>query len=108
MIYKDYLKSQDWEDKRELKYSKSKKRCAICSSTQNLDLHHLNYKNLTDVNTTDLRILCRRCHTLTHQLFQENKIVFKNTNHHSRFAIIKSAVKKELNISAQNLFYPDL
>lgn len=103
MNYQDYLKSEDWKNKRNKKRSK-KLRCSICASTEKIDVHHLNYKNLYDVEQTDLRKLCRRCHYLTHELHKRGKIVFRNKNHHSRFAIIKSAVKKELGISGKNMF----
>ena len=101
MDYNKYLESNDW---RKLRNLKTNTFCAICASSGQLDTHHLNYKNLSDVDTSDLRRLCRRCHFLTHKLFREGKIVFRSTNHHSRFAIIKSAAKKELGLSTINLF----
>lgn len=104
MNYKEYLASEDWKQKKHLKRSKSKNRCAICGDTENLDMHHLNYRNLTDVVPSDLRRLCRRCHFLGHRLYKEGKFKFKNDNHHSRLAIFKSAVKKELGVSTQNAF----
>jgi hypothetical protein len=54
----------------------------------------------------DLRVLCKRCHFLAHDLHRAGKFKFKNTNHHSRFAILKSAVKKELGLNNNNMFYP--
>jgi hypothetical protein len=101
--YNKYLKSKDWQDKRKLKNSK-KYRCAICGDKKDIDVHHLNYKKLYDVEQTDLRKLCRRCHFLAHRLHKEGIIVFKSANHHSRFAIIKAKVKKELGISNVNMF----
>src|SRR3990167_2957622 len=101
--YQDYLKSSDWEDKKSKKYSKLR-RCAICGDKENLDIHHLNYKNLTDCEQSDLRILCRRCHFTTHNLYKACVFHFRNTNHHSRFAIIKNAVKKHLHIQNTNMF----
>lgn len=103
MKYKEYLKSEDWVQKRRLKRRK-RLRCAICAATDELDIHHLNYRNLYDVQQSDLRRLCRRCHFLTHKLYKEGKIIFRNDNHHSRFAIIKCAVKKELGITNVNMF----
>ena len=103
MEYATYLKSEDWKDKRSLK-KKTNSRCAICSSNKKLDTHHLNYKNLVDVQQSDLRVLCHRCHFLAHDLMKNGKIVFRSTNHHSRFTIIKSAVKKSLGLSNINLF----
>jgi len=106
MEYKKYLKSEDWKQKKNKKYYK-KRKCAICAETNNLDVHHLNYKNLYDVESEDLRILCRRCHFLTHDLFKQGKIKFKSNNHNSRFATIKNIVKNYLGLGRKNLFYPE-
>jgi hypothetical protein len=103
MQYTEYLKSDDWKQKRAEKSSKTN-RCAICASIENIDTHHLNYKNLTDVEQSDLRKLCRRCHFLAHQLLKDGEIVFKNDNHHSRFGILKGAVKRALGIGNKNMF----
>ena len=101
--YQDYLKSEDWLTKRYLKRLKAKK-CAICAAKQNLDVHHLNYRNLVDNSMADLRVLCRRCHFLAHDLHRAGKIRFTSDTHHSRFTLIKNAVKKELGCSNKNLF----
>ena len=102
--YTEYLKTKDWKDKRDIKYSKAHKRCAICGESRNLDLHHLNYKDLYSVETTDLRVLCRRCHNISHDLMKNGKIVFSSESHHSRFAVIKYQVKMFLGISNVNMF----
>ena len=101
MQYKEYLKSDHWK---QLRAKKRRYRCAICASTENLDTHHLIYKNLYDVETSDLRKLCRICHYTAHALMKKGKIRFRSTNHHSRFAITKAAVKKELGYGNRNMF----
>ena len=101
--YQQYLRSDDWQKKRDEKNSKLR-RCAICASTENIHVHHLNYRNLHDVEQSDLRKLCRRCHFLGHELERRGKIVYRSNNHHSKFGIFKAAVKKELGISAKNMF----
>lgn len=103
--YKNYLKSSDWAKKRATKVAK-KSRCAICAGTDRLQVHHLAYRNLTDVAQSDLRVLCDRCHELAHRLVREGRVTLKGRvvtekelrqrNHHSHFIIIKNAVKKEL------------
>jgi len=107
MEYNQYLQSADWQQKRSEKLLRkygTKKRCSICASKEKLNIHHLNYRNLYDVEQSDLRILCERCHKLTHALYKNGKFRFVNNNHLSRFAIIKAAVKKELNIYSINMF----
>jgi hypothetical protein len=66
MEYREYLKTEDWQAKRERKLSR-KKTCGICAAPI-VDIHHLNYKNLFDVEMADLRRMCRRCHFLAHDL----------------------------------------
>lgn len=105
MNYSEYLKSDDWLTKRYLKRLRAN-RCGICGSTDNLHVHHLNYKNLVDVDMSDLRVLCKRCHFLAHELHRAGMFQFRSTNHHSRFAILKAAVKKELRITKHNMFKP--
>ena len=95
MSYKDYLKSEDWKTKRATKMAR-KARCGICGSTEQLDVHHLNYRNLVDVEMSDLRRMCRRCHFLAHDLFREGKIRFTSDNHNHRWQLITHAVKTAL------------
>tara|TARA_B100001175_G_C19164664_1_gene474561 strand:- start:187 stop:528 length:342 start_codon:yes stop_codon:yes gene_type:complete len=101
--YRTYLQSDDWKKKRAKKRSK-KLRCAICAAKHNIDIHHLNYRNLTDVKQSDLRRYCRRCHSIVHELEKRGEITYRNNNHHSKFAIQKYAVKKYLGITFQNMF----
>ena len=102
MKYQDYLKTEDWKSKRTEKRAK-KRNCGICGSNE-IDIHHLNYKNLFDVRQEDLRRMCRRCHFLAHNLMEAGKIKFRSTNHHSRWCILKAAVKRELGIVGKNMF----
>lgn len=103
MEYKEYLGSEDWADKRRRKLARTN-RCGICSAKSNLDVHHLNYRDLVSVELSDLRVLCRRCHYLAHDLHKRGVYRFRSDNHHSRFAILKSAVKVALGISARSMF----
>lgn len=110
MDYQDYLKSPDWQQKRQTKLSRknnTKKRCAICGSTKDLHTHHLIYRNLYDVQQGDLRLLCKRCHFLAHDLMKKGLIKYKSDNQHHRFTILKGAVKKYLGIYNTNCFYPE-
>ena len=101
--YRKYLQSDDWKEKRSEKNSK-RRRCAICAAKNKIDIHHLNYRNWLDVKQSDLRRLCRRCHNLVHELEKNGKIVYRSNNHHSKFTIQKTAVKKELGITNKNMF----
>lgn len=61
-----YLNSEHWKD---LKASKllANPACERCGFKSNLDVHHVNYRNLFDVEIKDLLTLCRRCHAKEHR-----------------------------------------
>lgn len=99
--YRDYLNSSNWRIKRTQKLSRkggNKRRCAVCANVNNLDVHHLAYRDLYSVNQSDLRILCRRCHDMAHELIKCGKLVYRNDSHASRFQLTKIAVRKALGI----------
>jgi len=100
--YQQYLQSKDWQRKRRAKLGRSngtKRRCGICGSTEQLDIHHLSYrKDLTKVKQCDLRILCRTCHNCAHDLMKAGVLKFSSPDHNHRFTLTKMAVKKALSI----------
>ena len=100
--YREYLKSSDWQQKRRQKLTRrqgSKRRCAICAATEHLDIHHLSYrKDLTAVRQCELRVLCRTCHDCAHELMKRGTLTFTSRNHHHRFTLTKTAVKKALGL----------
>lgn len=64
--YKQYLKSNHWDIKRR-GILKNNNRCANCNETLNLEIHHLNYKNLGNEKLEDLIVLCKNCHKIVHE-----------------------------------------
>lgn len=96
MNYKDYLKSKHWEDLKKEKLSKVKNVCAYCWLDFQ-DTHHINYKNLLDVKTEDLRLSCRECHYLIHRLEKDWFIEYDYSlgkNHQSRYLKQRNAIYK--------------
>jgi len=70
-----------------------------CAATERLDIHHLSYrKDLTKVRQCDLRVLCRTCHDTAHELMKRGVLKFTSTDHHHRFTLTKTAVKKALRL----------
>jgi hypothetical protein len=63
-----YLLSDHWKDLRlrALNRCGKKQACKNCRCRKNLDVHHLNYRNIYDVTVDDLEVLCRRCHMIEH------------------------------------------
>ena len=82
--------------------SKNPQPCGICAPTENLNVvqivHHATGQ------TSDGRVLCRRCLIVYRELEQAEKIQFKGDCHHSRWATLKFVVKQELELGMTNMF----
>lgn len=50
--------------------------CECCSTLSNLDIHHINYKSLYNVDLSDLKTLCRKCHNEEHKNINKHKVTF--------------------------------
>jgi 5-methylcytosine-specific restriction endonuclease McrA len=61
-----YLKSDHWKALRARKLVQCGS-CEKCGSTNCLDVHHLRYKKLFNVELEDLLTLCRICHAEEHE-----------------------------------------
>ncbi len=61
-----YLNSLHWKKLRNIKLDFISC-CEICGSKQNIEIHHLDYKHLYDVQLSDLKVLCRKCHVMQHK-----------------------------------------
>lgn len=66
-----YLKSDHWKSLKQAKVKEVGRKCAICRATKKLEFHHDNYRDIYDVTTADLRILCKTHHHEFH--FGANK-----------------------------------
>ena len=65
--YKDYLLGPAWKKKRALVLARDKK-CKIsgCKETENLEVHHLWYKNIFNEKLEDLIAICKHHHFIVH------------------------------------------
>ena len=73
--YRDeYLNSEHWNELRERKL-KETPLCETCGSKFRVEPHHINYRNLYDVQLSDLKTLCRSCHTKIHSDMRAAKIL---------------------------------
>jgi ribosomal protein S27AE len=103
--YKQYLKSDHWQNLRGRKM-KRRQRCGVCASTEDIQVHHLRYRNIYDVETPDLRKLCGRCHIETHKLLKSGALRLTSHSHHGLWNQTKHAVKMSLGLGARNMFCP--
>ena len=60
-----YLHSDHWETLRTEKL-RITPYCENCKATSDLDIHHVNYRQLFDVQVSDLKTFCHKCHTKHH------------------------------------------
>lgn len=57
-----YLKSDHWKLLKRAKAKEVGRKCEVCGSKKRLEFHHDNYRDIYDVTTADLRILCHTHH----------------------------------------------
>ena len=57
-----YLKSDHWRALKQAKAKEAGRKCEVCGSKKKLEFHHDNYRDIYDVTTADLRILCHTHH----------------------------------------------
>ena len=63
-----YLSSREWKEKRAIALFFADHKCQHCSSTSNLQCHHLEYSLLGNEPISHLAILCRDCHNELHEI----------------------------------------
>lgn len=66
--YKLYLKSPEWEAKRQQALERDNRECRGCGCKKNLQVHHIRYDNLGHEPLNDLTTLCAECHKAVHKV----------------------------------------
>ena len=65
--YIEYLKSDDWKERRKVLMEQADWTCSKCDAKAN-QLHHLNYDNLGEEELDfDVIALCKNCHNEIHE-----------------------------------------
>ena len=87
--YQQYLKSDHWINLK-LKKSRKAKLCWCCRVKPHPgNFHHIRYKQIFDVTTNDIRLLCESCHHLYHAMKDErphwpDEWIWKSVKRHNR------------------------
>jgi len=68
-----YLKSDHWRDLRQQKFDEVGRFCEVCKTKKRIQVHHLRYRNIYDVLTSDLQVLCERHHKDQHPEHRRKK-----------------------------------
>ncbi len=69
--YQQYLLSPHWLELRRKMRLANNHQCASCKSGKNLQLHHLTYARVGAERPGDLIVLCAKCHTFAHLLWEK-------------------------------------
>ena len=69
--YIDYLKSEDWKERRKILLEQADSICKMCGAKAT-QLHHLNYFNLgNEILDDDVIALCSKCHKEVHNKVED-------------------------------------
>jgi uncharacterized protein YlaI len=99
--YATYLQSSEWRRFRQERIDKDHHRCVICGSRDNLNVHHLNYKVMYEVDW--LVTLCRDCHSRLHkEILPALEVDLKNLN--DRFMPVLEKCVQDYEKEKQELF----
>jgi 5-methylcytosine-specific restriction endonuclease McrA len=81
--YKEFLKSEWWKHIRSIKIKQGKK-CFICGSYYNLQVHHIGYDNLFKGKTNEAikntKVLCGDCHNAVTKEYKDRKLYSKDSD----------------------------
>lgn len=65
--YFNYMNSPQWAEIKAKRKAIDGGKCCMCGSTQDLQIHHLTYRNFTQESPwTDVLTLCESCHKNVH------------------------------------------
>lgn len=64
--YHEYMRSQQWKDRKNAFKHLKGHRCEICGNNKNLSVHHKSYESLGQELDEHLILLCESCHNKAH------------------------------------------
>lgn len=66
-FYREYLRSETWENKRQQRLKMDGLQCQICGTGKNLHVHHITYEHFGAEPMQDLITVCDNCHRKIHE-----------------------------------------
>lgn len=69
LSYQEYLKSTHWISTRYGALERAGRRCQLCNTDKNLQVHHRTYERLGCELWVDLFVVCDGCHKRHHNIF---------------------------------------
>lgn len=70
MPYKEYLRTDEWQTRREAALNLAEWRCQLCNAAEDagLHVHHRTYERRGQEHPGDLTVLCAECHRRHHRI----------------------------------------
>lgn len=72
--YRAYLQTPAWRERADAAKARAGWECALCTSSEHLNVHHRTYERLGAERPEDLVVLCRRCHQRHHDVLTASAI----------------------------------
>jgi hypothetical protein len=66
LMYEDYLRSDQWKQKRIQVLERAKGKCEVCKLSDATDIHHNTYDSFGEEPLGDLDAVCDFCHKVLH------------------------------------------
>lgn len=67
LLYEDYLRSDEWQEKRIPILGRAKGKCEVCELNEATDVHHNTYERVGAELQEDLSAVCNFCHKVLHR-----------------------------------------
>jgi len=75
LTYEEYMKSDEWAERKNLYFSTHIRICAACGSDKYIDLHHTTYSSKGFEKDDDLVALCKTCHDQYHAIYEKPSLI---------------------------------
>lgn len=83
-VYREYLASDRWHQRRKLIKARDCNRCQACGNTKDIEAHHRTYRNfqspIANKEIRDCITLCRACHNAVHRNRFTNRRILSTFN----------------------------
>jgi len=79
VIYKEYIESDEWKNKKRKSIQYHWYRCCKCKKTWFLEVHHWCYDNLGNEDMKELFAFCESCHKKFHNKYWVSKNMLFDT-----------------------------
>jgi len=96
VLYSDYLKSRNWQNKRRIKL-RHEHSCGVCGSREKLQVHHLTYRTkLKNTKQRELKVLCDDCHLIAHNLIVAGELKYSKKFNRLKVAVMAYISARQL------------